>query len=166
MCTVQKDFMQGRGKKTKKGSGGDDDEGMVGAIDPAFLKGKVFDRWSLYMLLTPSQCLSLSRVRASSRSRTLSLKHTHTHAHTHTHTHKRKCVHAAQHTVAKKPTHTHTQRRFFSHSRVLSLFLSFSQMRAQHSTRKHTQALVNIHKVTHAHKQIHTHTHAHTHTHK
>ena len=37
MCTVQKDYMQGRGKKKKGGGAGDDD-------DDADLKGKILDR--------------------------------------------------------------------------------------------------------------------------
>ena len=146
MCTVQKDFMQGRGKKTKKGSGGDDDEGMVGAIDPAFLKGKVFDRWSLYMLLTPSQCLSLSRVRASSRSRTLShslpythsLSQTHTHTRTHTHTHTSASVCTQHSTQSPKSLPTRIHSAAFSPTLVFSLFSSRSHKHA------HSTALANI----------------------
>ena len=37
MCTVQKDYLQGRGKKTKGGGAGDD-------AAAAFDKGRIFDR--------------------------------------------------------------------------------------------------------------------------
>jgi len=142
MCTVQKDFMQGRGKKTKKGSGGDDDEGMVGVIDPAFLKGKVFDRCLRYMLLIPSQCLSLSRVRARSRSRTLSHSLPYTHSlsntHTHTHTHTSTSVRTQHSTHSQKSLPTRIHSAAFPPTLVFSLFSSRSHKCA------HSTALANI----------------------
>ena len=45
MCTVQKDYMQGKKKKTKNCGGSGDDDAELGAA--VFNAGKVFDRWGL-----------------------------------------------------------------------------------------------------------------------